>query len=183
MRTKEACTTRLSFIIAMIVAAAIAVWLPAIPAHALTGSVPARALVRNTPRDTPHPHTPPAPPRPVTARGVTCNFGSPTPTTVTLPASCGGVTISARPGTAAAQAAAFVSSRSQNPVVIRDALIKNTTPARLTVRITANHTFSSTVVASTAQRAYGIGLNASFARKNSSNIAGLDSGNAITHMQ
>src|SRR4029453_8738886 len=154
MRTKEACTTRLSFIIAMIVAAAIAVWLPAVPAHALTGSV--------------------------TARGVTCNFGSATATTVTLPASCGGVTISARPGTAAAQAAALVSSGSQNQVVIRNALIKNTQAGSVTVRITANHTFSSTVVASTAQRAYGIGLNASFARKNSSNIAVLATGNSIT---
>src|SRR4029453_12939712 len=134
MRTKEACTTRLSFIIAMIVAAAIAVWLPAVPAHALTGSV--------------------------TARGVTCNFGSATATTVTLPASCGGVTISARPGTAAAQAAALVSSGSQNQVVIRHALIKNAQVGGggLTVRIPANHTFSSPVVASTPQRPYGIGL-------------------------
>ena len=154
MRTKEACATRLSFIIAMIVAAAIAVWLPAVPAHALTGSV--------------------------TARGVTCNFGSATVTTVTLPASCGGVTISARPGTAAAQAAALVSSGSQQQVVIRNALIKNTQAGSVTVRITANHTFSSTVVASTAQRAYSIGLNASFARKNASNIAVLATGNSIT---
>lgn len=154
MPTKEACATRLTFIIAIIVSAATAVWLPATPAHALTGSV--------------------------TARGITCNFGSATATTVTLPASCGGVTISARPGTAAAQAAALVTSGSQNQVVIRNALIKNTQAGSVTVRITANHTFSSTVVASTAQRAYAIGLNASFARKNASNIAVLATGNSLT---
>jgi hypothetical protein len=154
MQTKEACATRLTVIIAVIVSAALAVWLPAVPAHALTGSV--------------------------TARGVTCNFGSATATTVTLPASCGGVTISARPGTAAAQAAALVSSGSQNQVVIRNALIKNIQTGSVTVRITANHLFSSTVVASTAQRAYGIGLNASFARKNSSGIAVLATGNSIS---
>jgi hypothetical protein len=154
MRTKEACATRRNFIMAIIVSVATAVWLPAVPTHALTGSV--------------------------TARGVTCNFGSATATTVTLPASCGGVTISARPGSTAAQAAALVSSGSQNQVVIRNALIKNTQASSVTVTITANHTFSSTVVASTAQRAYGIGLNASFARKNSSNIAVLATGNSIS---
>jgi hypothetical protein len=154
MRTKEACAPRRTFTIAIIVSAALAVWLPVVPAHALTGSV--------------------------TARGVTCNFGSATATTVTLPASCGGVTISARPGTAAAQAAALVSSGSQNQVVIRNALIKNTQAGSVTVRITASHLFGTTVVASTAQRAYGIGLNASFARKNSSNIAVLAAGNSIS---
>jgi hypothetical protein len=155
MRTREACATRLSFIIAMIVSAATAVWLSAVPAHALTGSV----QVNN---------------------GTPCNFGSATATGVTLPASCGGVTISARPGTAAAQAAALVSGGSQNQVVIRNALIKNTTAGSKTVKITATHNFSSTVVASTAQRSYAIGLNASFARKNSSNALVLASGNSIS---
>ena len=161
MRTKEACAPRLIFIIAVIVSAAIAVWLPAVPAHAVTGSV---QVFR--------------PPNSTTAV-ATCNFGSATATAFTLP-SCGGVSITQRPGgTTPAQAAALATSGSQNQVVIRNALIKNT-GAGATVRITASHTFSSTVVASTAQRSYAIGLNASFARKNASNIAVLATGNSIT---
>ncbi|HME93834.1 MAG TPA: hypothetical protein VKN16_06425, partial [Methylomirabilota bacterium] len=79
MRTKEACAPRLIFIIAVIVSAAIAVWLPAVPAHAVTGSV---QVFR--------------PPNSTTAV-ATCNFGSATATAFTLP-SCGGVSITQRPG-------------------------------------------------------------------------------------
>ncbi|HEX7785389.1 MAG TPA: hypothetical protein VF653_04140, partial [Methylomirabilota bacterium] len=157
MRTKEVCATSRCLIIATIVSAAIAVWLPAVPAHAVTGSV---QVIRG-------------------GTTTTCSFGSATVTAVTLP-SCGGVTITQRPGGATpAQAAALATSGSQNQVVIRNALIKNT-GAGATVRITASHLFSSTVVASTAQRSYAIGLNASFARKNSSNILVLATGNSIT---
>ena len=158
MRTKEACATRLTFIIAIIVSAALAVWLPAVPAHAVTGSVQVIRPGQTT---------------------VTCNFGSATATAVTLP-SCGGVSITQRPGgTTPAQAAALATSGSQNQVVNRNALIKNTGLGR-TVKITANPTFSSTVVASPAQRSYSIGLNASFSRKNASNIAVLATNNSIT---
>ena len=156
MRTKEVSATPRCFMIVLIVSAAVAMWLPAVPAHALTGSV---QVIRGT--------------------TTTCNFGSATATAVTLP-SCGGVSITQRPGgTTPAQAAALATSGSQNQVVIRNALIKNT-GAGARVRITASHTFSSTVVASTAQRSYAIGLNASFARKNASNIAVLATNNSIS---
>jgi hypothetical protein len=157
MRTKEACATRLTVIIAMIVSAAIAVWLPAAPAHALTVSVK------------------------VNINAAACNFGSATATTVTLnTTSCPNITITPQPGFSAAQAAALATSGSQNQVVIRNIVIKNTSGGFIQVVITATHSFSSTVVASPASRAYGIALNASFARKDPiTNAALLATGNGI----
>ena len=154
MRTKEACTTRLTFIIAVIVSAAIAVWLPAVPAHAVSGSV--------------------------SVNGVSCALVVVNATTSTLPGSCNGVTITPQPGFAAAQAAALTVSGSQNSLVIRNAVIKNTGGGTRTVTIDVSQFFSSVVINSTAQRAYGIGMNATFSRKNASGILVLASGDKIT---
>lgn len=161
MRTKEACATRLSFIIATMVSAAIAVWLPAVPAHALN------LLIQ--------------------ANNQTCvsiNAGS--TATVSIPTgtrNCGtltgAITISSRPGTTA-QVLALSPSGSQNQVVIKNVVIKNNNlSSGVVVKITANHLFASTVVASPAQRAYGIGLNASFTRL-VNGTAVLAANNAIT---
>ena len=156
MRTNEECATRITFIIAVIVSAAIAVWLPAVPAHALTVVICGKTL------------------------------GSATATTVNLagPYSCGAtnnITISNQPGFTA-QAAALVTNGSQNQVVIRNLVITKTDTSSTTtapMTINASHLFASVVINSTAQRAYGIGMNATFTRK-VNNIVVLASGNKIT---
>src|SRR5262245_7197287 len=160
MRTNEACPTRLSFMIAMMVSAAIAVWLPAVPAHALNLLIQANspALGLKT--------------------CVSINAGS--ATTVNIPAAAAGcgITITSRPNTTA-QVLALSPSGSQNQVVIKNVVIKNISGSGVVVTITANHLFASTVVASPAQRAYGIGLNGSFTRLvNGSAVLAAD--NAIT---
>src|SRR5262245_48696428 len=155
MRTKEACATRLSFIIAMMVSAAIGVWLPAVPAHAVNLLIQAN-----------------------NATCVSINAGS--TATVNIPTgtfNCG-IIISSRPNTTA-QVLALVSSGSQNQVVIKNVVIKNNLGSGVAVTITANHLFSSTVVASPAQRAYSMGLNGSFTRL-VNGTAALAGGNAIT---
>jgi hypothetical protein len=138
----------------MTILVAIVVWLPAVPAHAVSGSV---QVFRPPTVTTP----------------VTCAFSG--GTTVALPTSCSSVQITARPGTAGAQAAAL-GGASQNQVVIRNVVLKNVgAPAR--VVIDAQHLFSGVVV--TGSRAYGVGLNASFARKNAANIGVLAAGDQI----
>ena len=153
MRTKEARATRFSFIIAVIVSAAIAVSLPATPAHALTVSVKVNS---NAP----------------------CNYSNTISPVNLAGITCSGITISNQSGSTA-QAVALATSGSQNQVVIRGVVIKNTSGGFVQVVITATHTFSSTVVASPASRAYGIALNASFARKDASNNLVLATGNGI----
>jgi len=159
MRTQGTGATRLTFIVATIVAA-IAAWLPAIPAHA----VGVKITVNNAACFTSGALTPP----------------STTPLTVTLatttPLTCGQVTIASKPGTAGAQVAAIGSG--QNQLVIRNAVITNNGATAATVKIEATHRFTLTAVPT--NRSYGITLSASFSRKNASGILILAGNNSIT---
>jgi hypothetical protein len=65
----------------------------------------------------------------------------------------------------------------QNQLVIRNALMTNNGPGLATVVIEAVHRFSATV---TTQRSYGIGLNASFSRKNAANVMILAGNDTIS---
>jgi hypothetical protein len=154
---------RVTLIIATIVSAAIAAWLPAIPAHAVQGTITVS--------------------RPGVAT-ATCNFGSAAATSVNLDSACGtvgNVRITDKAGTTGAQAAALAVSGSQNQLVIRNIVLTNLgtgASAAATVTIDANHTFGS--VNTNSARSFGIGNNASFSRKNSSNVTILAAGNSLT---
>jgi hypothetical protein len=155
MQTKEACATRLTFIIAVIVSIAIALGLPAVPAHALTVTICGQTVAGSS------------------ATATTVNLGGTTGTSY-----CGNAfRISAQPGFSQAQAAALVTSGSQNQVVIRNAVITRTGSSQQVV-IDASHFFPNVVINSTAQRAYGVGMNATFSRK-VNNIGVLASLNRI----
>jgi hypothetical protein len=142
------------FIVASLVFAAIAGWLPAVPAHAVTGTVKVF--------------------RPPSTLVATCNFSG--GANVTLPASCGTVTIARRPGAPTPAEVAAVVGASQNQVVIRNLLIRNG-GATAKVEIDARHLFTG--VNTNSARAYAIGLNASFSRKNAVGVGILAAGDQV----
>jgi hypothetical protein len=159
MRDQEAGATRITVIIATIILAALAAWLPAVPAHAVQVTITVNGAV--------------------CFNSLTASPAIPaTAITVNLPAVCGPVSIATKPGTPGAQAAAVGSG--QNQLVIRNAVITNNGTGAATVVIDARHTFSVATSVSANRRSYGIGLNASFSRKNAANVAVLAAGNTIT---
>ena len=152
---------RVTFVIATIVSAAIAASLPAVAVHAAEVTV---KVFRPPTAGTP----------------VTCRAGTPSGALqVTLPA-CGSIAITPRPGaTTAAQVAALVGA-SSNQVVIRNALIKNNGAlARVVIEGSHEFTLASTVDVNFNSRSYGIGLNASFSRKNANGVTILAAGDSI----
>jgi hypothetical protein len=144
---------RLTFIIVTIVSAAIATWLPAIPAHAVQGTVKVSRSGQTA---------------------ISCPFGSAAATLVSLVFTCGNVKIENMPGYNARVQA--LTGSSQNNLVIAGFKMTNL-GASATVEISANHKFTTTDT--NALRSYGIGLNVTFSRKNASNIAIAATGNQI----